>query len=168
MMPYDDPKWRELYDACEILYDPRAALQHLEFGTRQRREVWDELFLKLHHQGRIDSASYAVVPELARIARSKCLKDWEVFALVACVEDCRHSSTNPPVPSWLEQSYFRAIRDLASYGCSIADQPWSREMARSILAVVAFANGLGSYGKVLSDFTDDELKELIDDYIGRE
>jgi hypothetical protein len=168
MLPYDHLRWEELYDACHALYDPRDALRKLEQGTPWRKQIWDELFQKLQHQGEVDIASYVVVPELARIIREKSIVDWEPFALIASIEDCRRTDGNPPLPPWLERDYLSALRECARYGCSLSDRPWSRELARAVLSVLAFANDLSAYGKLLIDFTDDELSDLLDEYSTRE
>ena len=168
MLPYDDSRWDSLYDACHTLYDPRPALRKLESGEPWRDKIWREFFQRLQHQGEVDSASYVVVPELVRIVRSTSIADWEPFALVACIEDRRRSDSNPPLPPWLEGDYLSALRNLSSYGCSIASRPWSKELARAVLSVVAFANGLPAYGKLLIDFTDDELDDLLEDYADRD
>jgi hypothetical protein len=50
----------------------------------------------------------------------------------------------------------------AAFGVRLFNEEWSKELACSILAVVAFAKGLPRQGRVLIELTDDELDEFLD------
>ena len=53
-----------------------------------------------------------------RIYRKRGIIDWDTYAIVAVIELARDDGKNPKVPKWLENDYFRAIRELAEVGAS--------------------------------------------------
>src|SRR5262245_28637188 len=108
MLSLDDPRWRELIGGYKIPYDASGALKRLERGE----DAWDDLWEDLHHQGDVGEASYAAVPHLIRIGRMLPKRDWNLYALVSCIEVERHRKTNPPLPDWLVESYQQAMREL--------------------------------------------------------
>jgi hypothetical protein len=70
--------------------------------------AWEKLWQELHHQGDVGEA----VPELVRVHRMRGVPDWNTYALVATVEEARHSGRNPAVPDWLLPDYEAAWRVL--------------------------------------------------------
>ena len=93
-------------------FDPRPLLKRLEIES-DKSTVWEELWNELHHQGDVGEASFAAVPYLVRAYRQRGVIDWNTFAIVAVIELARKEGKNPDVPGWLEEDYFRAIRELA-------------------------------------------------------
>jgi hypothetical protein len=125
--------------------------------------VWDELWNELHHQGDVGIASYAAVPQLVRIARARNLADWNLYAMVATIESVRHEADNPPLPEWLEASYFTAWQDLLVLALDQLKAETDDVATRSMLAVVALGKGLIKLGRLLSDLDENEIEELYDD-----
>ena len=66
---------------------------------QEGKDVWDELWDELNHQGEVGVASYAAVPELVRIAGGATCRDWNIYGLVATIEVERHRKGNPSVPA---------------------------------------------------------------------
>ena len=162
MINLDDQHWKTFQGAYRRPYDASNRLRELEFGPKDIKAIWKEFWNELHHQGNVDTASYAVVPQLARICIARGLLDWNVFGLVATIEECRTSPQNPPIPSWLESDYHSAIMQLAEFGARHFSETWPKELTLSFLVIASYAKGLRKQGKILITFTeDDELDAIL-------
>src|SRR5262249_51956650 len=135
-MNFDDPRWEGLQGGYRIPYDPRNALRSLENKTNVD-QAWGELWNELHHQGDVGPASYAAVPELVRIHASRTIPDWNVYAIVAIIEQARYEDRNPEIPPWLSNSYQAAWRQLVDLGLKDLRQAEDTTLVSSIIAVVA-------------------------------
>jgi len=164
MIKLDDPIWDTFIGGYRTPYNASSCLKELEEGSTDLEEIWEEFWNELHHQGDVDVASYAVVPQLVRICVARNLLDWNVFALVAAIEECRIFGENPTVPNWLEKDYGSAIKELAKYGAQNFSKDWPKELTQSFLAVAAFAKGAPNTGRILSQFSDEEMKEVIEKF----
>ena len=140
-------------------YDPRPMFAKLQ-SNEDVKAVWDELWDELHHQGDVGETSYAAVPHLVRIHRERGVPDWNTYAIVATIELARDSGKNPPVPNWLKPAYDNAIQELADLGRAELGLVSDKETVRCILAILAIANGARVYGRLLADFSEDEVLEL--------
>jgi hypothetical protein len=127
-------------------------------------EIWDEFWNELHHQGDVGIASYATVPQLVCICIKHKLMDWNVFSIVATIEDCRLSGKNPQLPQWLKEDYISAIKQLVEFGARHLSQQWSKELTQSFLAVTAFAKGLPNTGRGLIALSEDEFTEALEKF----
>ena len=148
-----------------VPYDARTALRKLEAGSADS-EAWDELWQELHHQGDVGEASYAAVPHLVRIHRQKGALEWNTFAMVAAIELARNSEGNPRVPAWLEIEYEASVAELAQLGLAELPNVDNKETVRGILAVVALWKGARTYGRLLMEFSEDEIVELETEAFG--
>ena len=159
MLALDDPRWAEMAAGYKVPFDPRPLLEALASG-RDREATWHALWGELHHQGDVGEASYAAVPHLVRIQRQLGRADWNTYALVATIELARDSGTNPAVPDWLAEGYRQAIQDLAAQALQELPHVTDAESVRSMLGMIAIAKGARVYGRVLVEFTEDEVQEL--------
>ena len=162
MIKLDDPIWNTFIGGYRTPYNASARLQQLESGSDNTDEIWEEFWNELHHQGDVDIASYAVVPQLVRISIARNLLDWNVFALVATIEECRVFGENPKLSQWLEDDYHSAIKELAEFGAKHFSENWQKELTQSFLAVAAFAKGTPKTARLLITFSDDELDEVFE------
>jgi len=162
MIKLDDPKWKMLNGGYRLPYDASVRLLELESGAIHIEQIWKEFWNELHHQGDVDLASYAAVPEIVRICIHRQLLDWNAFALIATIEECRVFGENPKIPQWLESDYLCAIKQMAEFGAQQFSKTWSKEFAQSFLAVAAFAKGLPKNGRLLITFSDNELDEAFE------
>ena len=140
-------------------YDASAPLRRFESGEI----VWKELWENLHHQGDVDEASFAAVPHLVRISAISPHRDWNLYGLVALIEIERHRASNPPIPSWLQQDYalaWRNVADLALHDLSTSADPYT---VRSALSVVALARGERKLGALLAHLDSSEIDEILED-----
>jgi len=163
VLPYNDPKWRELKGGYKVLYDPTPALKKLERGM-DNASTWDELWQELHHQGDVGEASYAAVPHLVRIHQATHSLDWNLYALASTIEIDRHRKTNPPLPDWLAKSYHEAwvtLLELAIDDLKLVNDDISTQ---ALLGAIAIGKGMLKFGDVISTFTDDELLEILEQY----
>ena len=160
MIGLDDPKWQTLNGGYKLPYDASVKLRELDADPASATETWEEFWNELHHQGDVDIASYATVPQLVQICVKHELLDWNAFAIVATIEECRVFGKNPKLPDWLENDYHFAIKTLAEFGAKHFAKVWSKELVQSFLAVAAFAKDAPNMARMLITFSDDELDEV--------
>lgn len=163
MLPLDDPRWTHLEGGYRVPYDPRPAFARLR---QNDGSVWDELWEELHHQGDVGIASYATVPHLVAIHRERDAPDWQTYAIIGTIEQCRTERHNPPLPDWLEASYWAAWREVLPLGCRDLARTDEQTAVQAILGAIAYAKGLRPIGEVILDFTADELSEMIESFRG--
>jgi len=159
MLALDDSRWSNLTGGYKSLFDPRPLLARLE-TERDTATVWHELWDELHHQGDVGDASYAAIPHIVKIYRTRRLPDWNTYAMVAIIELARTERENPEVPSWLQEDYFRAIGELAEIGTTEILRSEDPDTVRAILSVIAIAKGLRTHGRFLVEYSEDELQEI--------
>jgi hypothetical protein len=161
MIAFDDKQWDGLKGGYKIPYDPRPVLRQLEAGS-DAKSAWTELWEELHHQGDVGEASYASVPHLVRIQANRPDVDWNLYALISTIEIERHRRGNPPLPSWLAESYRDAwvrvleigYRDLGRTGDPLA--------TTSILGALALAKGQIKLGAFIAHSDASEIDDFLE------
>lgn len=156
MLSFDDDRWDHLTGGYRTLFDPRPSLRKLE-NQQEIAVAWEDLWEELYHQGDVGDASYASVPELVRIHRNGSAADWNLYAIVAIIELARTESQNPELPDWLQEDYFRSIKELAQMGVKDMLSAEDSEAKRAILSIIAIANGLRIHGRFLVKYSGEEL-----------
>ena len=153
-----DDRRSNLEGGYRVPYDPRGALLKLMNG--ETGSAWEELWTELHHQGDIGLASFAALPELVRIHEIRGVADWNTYALAATIEDARANPKNPKLPDWLRAGYERAWVDLERL--ALAELPSAKDdnLVHSLIAVLAFAKGRRSLGR-MAMLTEDERTEML-------
>jgi hypothetical protein len=153
-----DINWSELLDGHRQPYDPRPALEAWRRGEGKfaSRELWARLI----HQGDIDTAAYASIPDLVELIRTAQAIDWNLYALFASIEEGRLAKQNPSVPPALMRPYQAAWA--AVVGLALRDLAAAEDdlCVRSILAVLAHAKGQHSLA-TLSLLTEDERQQFL-------
>jgi hypothetical protein len=149
--------WSGLTDANGNSYDPSAALTAIANGNFA--EGYDELWQRVHHQGELGTAAYAVVPELVRLMQSARLPDWRAYALIATIDECR-KSRGPSVPAWLVQDYAAAMIDVVQPATDHLRATDADLEVRSLLATIAQAKGQRTIGAI-SLWTEDERAQAL-------
>jgi hypothetical protein len=158
MLSWDDERWNGLEGGYRTPFDPRPLLKKIESGT-DLKTTWHELWGELHHQGDVGEASYAAIPHLLRIHRNG-MPGWYLYAMVATIELARDNERNSKVPEWLEKDYFAAIHELAEIGIKEFAKVSSPEVIRTVLALLAIDKGFRTYGRMLLDYSEEELLEF--------
>jgi hypothetical protein len=164
MIELDDPIWETFIGGYRLPYNASPYLQALENGTIDTKQIWEEFWAELQHQGDVDIASYAVVPHLVRISIKRELLDENVFALVAVIEERRVFWKNPQLPQWLENDYHSSIKKLAEFGAQNFSKDWSKELTQAFLAVAAFSKGFPNSGRMLIEFSDEEMERNFKEF----
>jgi hypothetical protein len=144
-----------------VPYDPRPAVKKLRQDPLNR-EIWDELWNELHHQGDVGEASYAALPLLVEACRVGP-RDWNFYGLVATIEVERRRSANPQLPDWLIDTYGAALRlakDFALDDLAGATDPL---VMKSAMAVVALASEARQLGALLAHLDADEIDGLLEE-----
>lgn len=161
MLNLTDKRWEGLHGGYRQEFDPRPMLAELE-ANKDAKRAWHELWENLHHQGDVGVASYAAVPHLVRIYRSRKNKelDWNTYAIAAVVELARDEADNPPLPVWLKQDYSQALKDLATVGASEILSAKAPEEARAILAILAIFADARTHARFLVNYSAEELVEM--------
>lgn len=137
-------------------FDPRPLFAKLE-TDQDTAPIWKELWDGLHHQGDVGEASYAAVPHLVRIHRTRGKPEWNPYAMVAIIELARTECTNPELPDWVEEDYFRSIRELAEIGATEFFQADEPDTILAILSILAISKGLRTHGNYLVNYSEEEL-----------
>jgi len=156
----DDPRWKELHGGYKMPYDASIPLRRMEAGEN----VWEELWDELHHQGDVDTASYAAVPHLVRLAGQK--RDFNLYALIAVIEVERHRKSNPPIPDWLVADYQQAWRALTVLALQDLNGQCDSSLVQPALTVLALARGLTQLGALLLHLDEPEISELAEERLG--
>lgn len=159
MLSLEDRKWQEFYGGYRVPYDASVALRSMQDGSN----VWDELWGELHHQGDVDIASYASVPQLVRIASSRPSRDWNFYGLLATIEIARHRKGNPAVPVWLKADYDGAWAQAFTLALADISLKNDRPTTTAILSVLALAKEELKLGAMLSGLDESELDECLEE-----
>ena len=160
MLRLDDEKWASLYGGYRVPVDIPGLLRALE-EAREPQVAWSALWDQLLHQGTSGVGSVAAVPHLVRIHQMREGSDWNVYALVAAIDAASQRQDNPSVPDWLQSDYKQALEQLATQGLSELPTATDPQTAHSILAVLSIAFGIPVYGHFMTEFTEDEVREVL-------
>ena len=163
MLKLDDPRWATLEGGHRIPYDPRPALARLELDAEDE-SVWSELWENLYHQGDVGRASYAAVPHLVRIIRQRGLGNWNLYALAGSIELDRESDRNPDLPSWLADGYEKSWEELFDLARGELSGASETVTLRCLLATIAIAKGDQRRGRMLLNYDDEELDEVLGEF----
>lgn len=159
MLSLEDRKWQQLHGGYRVPYDASVALRSMQDGV----DVWDELWQELHHQGDVDIASYASVPQLVRIASSTIALDWNFYGLLATIEISRYRKCNPAMPTWLKADYDDAWAQAFALALVDLDSKIDNPTTTAILVVLALAKGELKLGAMLSGLDESELDEWLEE-----
>jgi hypothetical protein len=159
MLSFDDKRWEGLKAGYRIPVDLRPLLRDLESGE-DAKSTWEEIWQELYHQGDVGEGSFVAVPHLVRIHRIRGAVDWNTYAVVTTVELARGVGGNPDVPRWARESYDEALRELGRLGLEDLPRAQDKEAVRAILAFLAVLHGCRTHGRVMSEFSEDEVLEL--------
>jgi hypothetical protein len=165
MLGFDDERWEGLEAGYRTPIDLRPILQRLE-SAGDIQGAWHELWEELYHQGDVGVGSFVALPHLVRIHRLRGTADWNTYALAATIELARGKNGNPDVPDWAREAYDRALHDLARIGLGELPGAGDQETVRSILGMLAIVHGARTYGRILVEFTEEELMELEEQAFG--
>ena len=159
MKSLDDPRWEQLIGGYRQPYDASIPLRKLRDGVPPE-QIWKELWEELHHQGDVDSASFAVVPHLVSIASQWGERDWNFYAIIALIEIERGQRDNPDVDDSIREDYhaaWGAILDLALHYLRTATD---QTLIRTALGVIALQRGDRILGEILTLYDAEEIADI--------
>ena len=159
MLSLEDERWAALRAGYRIPVDLRPLLRQLEVRGEEE-SIWPAIWQELYHQGDVGEGSFVAIPHLVRIHRARGVLDWNTYAIAGTIELARGTHGNPDVPEWARESYDGALRDLARLGLEELPRARDAEAVRSILGLLAIVHGARTHGRLLIEFTDDEILEL--------
>ena len=154
MLDVTSPRWRELtqtYGTAEDIPRLLDALATHEYEA-ERQELWFGLWATLCPEGNVQTAAYASVPHVLRIARARTAGE-QVAALhfAASVETARHIAGAPPIPHELVPAYALAVESLPAMVASLADSPWDEPTARIMAAALLAGKRHAALARTLLD-----------------
>lgn len=146
-----------LLDAYGAPFDPGPAIERWAAG--EALEATGLLWERLHHQGDIGTASYAALPKLVRLLDQLAAPDWNVYALIATIEEARQNG-GPAIPPHLEGDY-RAAWGAATHS-ALNDLAKATDdlVVRSAIAVLAHGKGQHTLAAIAL-LTEDERQEIL-------
>jgi hypothetical protein len=163
MLSLDNPRWRTFLGGYRTAYDASSALREL-LDSGPHPQLWEELWSELHHQGDVDTASYAAVPWLAEIVRRSPELNWNPLSLIATIELARPK--NPELPPDLCEDYYAAIKSLPSILGNHPGQEWNELVTQSAVACIALARGQRWYAKAYFELDRGTAEEWFSEEFG--
>ena len=157
-MPDDEIPWHELTGGYKLAFDPRPAMAAIEAGIGS----WAELFEELYHQGDVGTASYAVVPFIARMTAIAGVPDWEPFSLAVDIEQARLSGRNPDMPAWLAQDYEAAWKRLFGTAWRLLPAAEEETLVTSLFAVLAIGKRIPLLAR-MAHLSEKERGEMLEE-----
>jgi hypothetical protein len=149
--------WETLKGAYREQYDPRIAVAEVARGGD-----WSSLWEELHHQGDVDTASYAAVPMIADLAERGFGADWNSYALPVAIELARQGSVNPPIPDWAADAYRSGLERLFAVGLAVLPSASEELLIASIISLFAAHKQLPQLARA-GAMSEDERRDLFDD-----
>lgn len=160
MLSFDDQRWESLKAGYRVPIDLRPLLRRLE-TDEDTQPVWREIWQELHHQGDVGEGSFVAVPHLVRIHRQRNAVDWNTYAIAVTIELARGEDRNPDVPEWARQAYEDALYELGRIGLEELPRTTDDgETASSILAFLAVLHGARTYGRMMLEYSEEEILEF--------
>ncbi|MEM1324500.1 MAG: hypothetical protein AAGI23_01025 [Bacteroidota bacterium] len=142
MTDLNDPIWKSLKGGYGELYNASVLLRELESTNDENRikEIMNQLWSNLYHQGDVDLVSYFSLPHLIRIGIENKICTYDILGLVAAIEIARHSN-NPDLPEEYLESYCEEIQKVTLLICQHSERNWSKEYTVCATAAIAAVNG---------------------------
>jgi hypothetical protein len=150
MLPLDDPRWQSYKGGYRVPYDASPVVRRL-LSDGPDKELWEEFWNELHHQGDVHQASYAVVPWLVQFVRRSPQIDWNALGLIATIDLERDQHRNPKVAKELAAGYFTAIKSLPAVLGTHPDEKWNELVVQAAVACIALARGQRWFARAYSE-----------------
>jgi|SRR6185503_3688348 len=161
MLSLDDPIWSSLAHA----YGPATGLPDLLIRAQTdlraghlNESPWFDLWSCLCHQDDIYSASYAAVPHLVKIARTRRGEDeqFDPLHLCAYIELNRLEGHGPPLTPTLAAAYGDALSEAKALTREALGRPWPQEYREALQACLAALEGDLKQARALFDADCDD------------
>lgn len=160
MIDLDDTTWQNLNGGYRIPFDASPALKSLELDEDDEA-AWSELWENLHHQGDVDTASFAAVPHLVRLHSRKTSINWQFIGLIATIEVARWTLDNPDIPIELYDDYINALNDAKTLGIDRMMFNGTTEYLASYFGLVASLHGNRQLAQAILTLDNDVIADLL-------
>ena len=163
-MTLTDKIWQDLEGGYKIPYDASVPLRKLEQANDLEtiKQILEELWNELHHQGDVGLASYLAVPQLVRIGKSKDLFDWNLLGLCSVIEQQRHLGDNPTLPPEFQEYYDQGLENLKQFVLDNLNRDLDDTTYITALATFATCTGRTKLGKAIMELED---KDIVDEFL---
>ena len=158
-MELTDKIWKDLHGGYKVPYDASIPLRQLEETNNPItiKELFEELWDELHHQGDVGLASYLALPQLVRICKAKGLFDWNLLGLCCVIEQQRHLGDNPILPIEFRDYYTQGLKDLKQYVINNLNKDSDKITTTFSLSAIATFSGQTKLGKAIMELEDDDI-----------
>jgi len=157
-MTSNDVPWERLLGGYRLPYDPRPVLQAIETGIGSWNGLWEEL----HHQGDVDTASYAALPLIANLVARTRTRDWNPFALAVTIDLARLDGHNPALPDWAKEAYEAAWQELLEVAHGLLPDVEEGNLIAALIAVLAIGKNQPQLARTAL-LDEAERKEMFDE-----
>lgn len=130
-------------------------------NTKDRQEIFDELWENLHHQGAVGLASYLALPHLIDICIATKLLDRNFIGLCVAIENCRINGENPELPNQYNEIYFSSLMKFEKYLLANLKNIHDRDGFRLVLSLLATLNGQPQLGMAIEKLDEDGLDGFL-------
>jgi hypothetical protein len=159
MISLDNEIWNELLGGYQVAYNPVECLRRL-YNDADDDEAWKELWDELHQQGDIEQASYAAVPHILEIERRAARLNWNGFALIAVIEQCRPVNAAPKEGE-IADGYKRAWDELLKVIALHPQKAWDDNLTASILSCIAYSRGQRVIARAALEINERAAREFL-------
>jgi len=145
MLALDDPGWHTLSHAYGAAENIPALLKRAVTDPgpgHNQKSAWFDLWSALCHQGDVYTASYAAVPHLIAIARSRSQRQqYDPLLLAASIELARLAGTGPAIPASLAPSYKAAVEEGRALAERAVAEAWDDDSSAAFRGSAAALGG---------------------------
>ena len=150
MLDLGSPKWKNLSHAYGSADDIPELLRQLKTAPPPKNyqsEPWFSLWSSLCHQSDVYTASYAAIPHIVAIAKTKNLKErFDHLHFIAFVEACRHRKKAPSIPAFLKKDYRSALEQAGKLTLECLIENWDEKELAVLLGAFAVLRGRQDWG----------------------
>ncbi|MBE7557336.1 MAG: hypothetical protein HS126_40380 [Anaerolineales bacterium] len=158
MLPLDSPKWSELHHVYGQASDIPSLLRQLKTAPppeKYNSPPWGALWSSLYHQRDVDTASYAAVPHIVSIAVTKPIRERiHHISLVGTIEINRHLDKAPPIPDFLREAYFDALKQIPKLVLECLELDWEDYEYKALFSALVAVRGKVAFGEAISELDD--------------
>jgi hypothetical protein len=163
MMNLDGPNFLELKNGYRDRYDLRPLVKRFSEGDNTE-SCWEEVWNELHHQGDVDTASFAFLPFAVEIYRNRS-RGFDIYLYAATLQYGAGRGTNPVVPDWMSIEYGKALESLFEMAVLDLRSGLQPIMVRPVLAYLASYSGAPHVGDALMNMdTWDDYSEVLTEF----
>lgn len=148
MLDLNSSRWGELkhaYGRADGDPDTREVLRQLYTVSNNAalpNELSEELWSSICHQGTVYTASYAALPHIVEITKERLPEHRLVhIILITSIQQGRHRGDSAPIPTFLADSYFSALKQTTSLITDCLSIEWTEEEYRYLLSALAAMQG---------------------------